>query len=81
MNRPFCALPKALAHYCESGCLYRERNFKHLKCPTSKNTDYCVAPTPTPPKHKNEMSTMQNSNSSGVQVQVLPRVLCKVSSS
>lgn len=44
MNRVCCSLPKAVQSFCEMGCIYREKAFRHLGCPKAKKTDGCVAP-------------------------------------
>ena len=33
MNRTVCALPKVVKSLCETGCIYREKAFRHLACP------------------------------------------------
>lgn len=48
MNRASCIFPKAIKSICDSGCIYRERNFKHLRCPLAKKVDICAAPCPIP---------------------------------
>jgi hypothetical protein len=63
MNRVACALPKVLKSLCESGCIYRDPNFKHLQCSLAKKTDVCVAPScpkpcPCPPRNE-EMRQVQ----------------------
>jgi len=47
MNRRICcALAKTVQSYCEMGCVYREKAFRHTGCPKAKKTDGCVAPCP-----------------------------------
>jgi len=59
MQRATCSLPKALRSFCESGCIYREKNFTHIRCPQVLKTDLCAAPCkkpcpcPAPPSQKN----------------------------
>jgi len=44
-----CPLPKAVKHFCQTGCIYREKAFLHLACPVAlKNKAFCVAPLPPP---------------------------------
>jgi len=43
-----CSLPKVFRSLCQTGCVYRETAFKHLKCPMSNKTDACVAPCKQP---------------------------------
>ena len=43
-----CCLPKAIRSLCRTGCIYREANFKHLKCPQAKKTDLCAGPCEKP---------------------------------
>ena len=44
-HRP-CPLPPKIANMCESGCIYREPAFKHLRCPKVSNLSPCAAPCP-----------------------------------
>jgi hypothetical protein len=45
-----CPLPKVVKHFCQTGCIYREKAFRHLACPVAlKNKAFCVAPAPPPP--------------------------------
>lgn len=48
MNRLTCVLPNNMKGLCEMGCIYREKAFKHLACPTAKKMKifHCVAPCP-----------------------------------
>jgi hypothetical protein len=44
-----CPLPKVVKHFCQAGCIYREKAFLHLACPIAlKNKEFCVAPLPPP---------------------------------
>jgi hypothetical protein len=43
MSRP-CRLPVPLASLCKTGCVYREKAFKHLACPFVPKTEPCAAP-------------------------------------
>ena len=44
MNRTLCRLPVHLAHLCETGCIYREKAFKHLQCLNVPKSEPCAAP-------------------------------------
>jgi hypothetical protein len=77
MNRITCSLPKALKSLCESGCIYRDPNFKHIQCSLAKKTDVCVAPVcPKPCACKEEMRPVQKKDTYGVQVQMRKYILC-----
>lgn len=39
-----CNLPKALQALCESGCVYREKQLRHLACRVVSRSSPCVAP-------------------------------------
>lgn len=43
-RRICCVLPKSIQSFCEMGCIYREKPFRHLACPKSRKTDGCIAP-------------------------------------
>jgi hypothetical protein len=68
MKRTVCSLPKALRTLCESGCIYRERNFKHLQCPVNAKVATCVAPCSPPcackvsQKTQNEVRQLQTAH-------------------
>ncbi len=45
MNRVSCALPKVVKSFCDMGCIYREKGFRHLGCPKKIRTGaLCAAP-------------------------------------
>lgn len=39
-----CRLPLHLASLCRTGCIYREKAFRHLQCPYVPASEPCVAP-------------------------------------
>lgn len=48
MNRIPCALPKVVKSFCETGCVYREKAFRHLACPKKlRLKDACASPCKT----------------------------------
>lgn len=48
MNRSACALPKVVKSFCEMGCIYREKGFRHLACPKKiRNGEACAVPCRT----------------------------------
>lgn len=49
MQRVRCLLPEAIQGLCDTGCVYRERAFKHLACASAPKTAVCVAPCQKPP--------------------------------
>ena len=49
MNRivkTVCPLPARVMSMCETGCIYREPEFKHMRCPKATNVSPCAAPCP-----------------------------------
>ena len=45
VRRAACCLPRKLKNMCETGCIYREKPFKHLACPMALKTKAtCAAP-------------------------------------
>ena len=44
IRRVCCSLPKTVQGFCEMGCIYREKAFRHLACPKTRKLDGCAAP-------------------------------------
>ena len=59
-----CRLPANLARLCEFGCIYREKTFRHLQCPSVPKTEPCAAPCqpecPCNPKNGQVLLLPQN---------------------